>query len=1269
MGLNENNRLRAEGRELEFAELRELLKEFNFKEVFLWLQVTATHPGNLLYSSRFDALTALALSISEEEFRGNCFNREECKRLFDNVQEKYGKLFGRFEDFEPLDQLKLIPYFVKEKKYYFFYGGLERPYEYLRKFHNMYLRSKSDKQAKEIEQIEAVFGVSLEFQDKLLKTIQDKEESRIRGNKVYVPTRAFFDDVVHVFKINDRQRQSLRGMETLDAGSFSENLPSLKDKLLTCSLFESFRVRCAGNVEFFLWPGRHIETLFAFANKLIRKPGGISEIGAVVHRNSVQLLKRFCAQFFTIRGVILDIYSAPPSDNLTEPIDMIGVVDGGKVILFKMVEPDYDLEITECIRNTVASLQGVRENIKKQDAVGFLRDDRPDKLAVVPTSVVEIFTIAVFQRTTLDTPIVHTSGITEDEHTRIFSIIDLQSMFEILSSPLSFLKFLRNEWELRGRSKVLSLDYLDKFIYYIENGESFGRQGIDVSVMYFASHSWSDYYNTRMHEKYSDRTYELIEKYFPGRFNYVRKVGDAIYNVADTTFLDAGVAVKFGKGLILISLPSRLYYCEDHEVRSSEFLSNLYSYYLDKLAESLSEFVDRHKIRFDEFYNIWILPVSYVKREKINYLRPEISKVSAGNQVTAMTGRVKETLILRTCILYESDYLPEIFSGEDNSGERYCFGKLIRSLLRYYNPLVVESEIEGEVKKFLDQSMPLGIKAYSYEAHPVENPKADEYRSYEELNKAERARVDREIARFLANSEICPGEYSGKEAQNLLGSICEFIQEKLEGEISKYDERFLYYAYRQLEYIEGERQRKVAQAGLHMSKYTEFDVAQRNLEETMVLGKAAVSVRLIVTTILKVGSNGKDIPDTEAWNYVHALSSGIQDISGMYECVRYDILPHTITISELFGVQYVKGEEAFDQYRFYRVEAEKRVDSAKERYIKRDGSTKSKPEMSKDLHDFLERLDRAFESEYGFKYQDMLVLIYALGKCDIPSGIETPLNIISEGTVLKYLKNMIIEDCPSEECLRKILGFISLDFKSYQSDEKLFYAQLLRRKERLNLCPVIRVASEKYLYGNEMCLGATRLWSNFVREGSFPYRVDESSPIYAAIEKYRRRLDKKLERQAAEVVSEVLGQSNVEANIANFKRLSRNFPRKPACGEIDLLAVNKSSKRVYLLDAKNRPRRIRPYDIRQDIDTFLKGKKSYLRKLVAKERFVIENFAEVLKHFGINDIKGWKIRKAFVVAQHYQVAHYKTKSVDFVEVEGLKSYIGEENTGPAGDSE
>ncbi len=90
--------------------------------------------------------------------------------------------------------------------------------------------------------------------------------------------------------------------------------------------------------------------------------------------------------------------------------------------------------------------------------------------------------------------------------------------------------------------------------------------------------------------------------------------------------------------------------------------------------------------------------------------------------------------------------------------------------------------------------------------------------------------------------------------------------------------------------------------------------------------------------------------------------------------------------------------------------------------------------------------------------------------------------------------------------------------------------------------------------------------------GDFPYSLDKRSEIEQCMVDYRAKLDKELEEEAEKVVRAKLGEENYEANIMNFTRLHDDFPRRPECGEIDLLAVNKGSKTLFVLDAKNRVR-------------------------------------------------------------------------------------------------
>ncbi len=108
--------------EAQFDKVVDILKKYNFDDIFLWLQVTSTHPSNQKYFARIDLINALLLSIPSDQFKGITFLQEDCKKLFDYLDKNYGSYFVSVEDYAPFDQLKLIPYFYEKKKYYFYYS-------------------------------------------------------------------------------------------------------------------------------------------------------------------------------------------------------------------------------------------------------------------------------------------------------------------------------------------------------------------------------------------------------------------------------------------------------------------------------------------------------------------------------------------------------------------------------------------------------------------------------------------------------------------------------------------------------------------------------------------------------------------------------------------------------------------------------------------------------------------------------------------------------------------------------------------------------------------------------------------------------------------------------------------------------------------------------------------------------------------------------------------------------------------------------------------
>ena len=78
---------------MKFHDILEVIKQYNFTEVFLWLQVAASHPSNQKYTGRFDLLNSLLLSICPIEFSNKQFFRTDFEKLLELLQQKYGQSF------------------------------------------------------------------------------------------------------------------------------------------------------------------------------------------------------------------------------------------------------------------------------------------------------------------------------------------------------------------------------------------------------------------------------------------------------------------------------------------------------------------------------------------------------------------------------------------------------------------------------------------------------------------------------------------------------------------------------------------------------------------------------------------------------------------------------------------------------------------------------------------------------------------------------------------------------------------------------------------------------------------------------------------------------------------------------------------------------------------------------------------------------------------------------------------------------------------------
>jgi hypothetical protein len=1048
---NEKSSSQLEGN-TQFSDIINILKKYNFDDIFLWLQVTSTHPSNQKYYARIDLMNAFLLSIPSDHFKGTAFLRDDCEKLFNCLSKDHSSYFVPVEDYVPFDQLKLIPYFYEKRKYYFYYSIYESPYEQLENFHNLYLKDFSGDNVAELQTIKSSFRVSLEFQTTLLETVCKIEESKKSQEKVCIPSQDYFDAVGSLFEISQEHLNLLKNMPTLEAGDFNQMQSKLADNPLDYNLFQSFKIKTPKERILFLSPCIHIDVLYSFAYHLVKNAESKTIIEKHLQGNAQKLLQKTCQRFFTVRGGLTGLYGTKSHNNLMKNIDFAGVADGGKILFFKLLPVHISKETDRQLIEATSEAQGIIKELKEGDLIGLRYADDPQKIPAIPTSIAEIFTIYVIPILTLEPLVLNRPKDLSDENSFIVNLSDIQRVFEHISSPLAFVKFMRDDNELSKNSRILSIDFLDRFICYIDNGNTFSRQGRPFNFILFQPHSWSDYYFEKLYEKNKDEFYELIEMYFPDYFNEIKTKGDGIYTLSDTSILTSAYATKFNNGLIMASLPPNGYFCMGEEIKYSEFLCHFYAYYFNKFKTYLIEFFKRHEIRLDNLYIISVIPITYIKRQDLKHLIPLSDQVSEKNPIETLTGRVEQTLNLRTAAVFDAQALPFLFSQKDNKGEKHAFLKLLISLLKYLAPASKTEDIESDIRLFIDRIMPIGPRAFSFDEIPIDNPKAERYRNHEEPTGSDIARVQRKIAEHIAATKIKSSEYDGAKAIVILESSFDFISNIIEEEVKKFNQSIIYYAFEQLEFIEYERVKLGIRAGIDSLKYVEYDVESRFIEAYGKISQAAVVVKYLCTYVAKLDPCGTKAVDRESWDNILALAYSAIQLSYLIDMLRYDLRKYVIKISEMYEINHETKFDSYDIQSFAQVEAKNKISSAKDRIV--TNKKEQKKETDQTVQDvFYTELDKVFLKEYKFKFMDLTCVLFALGRYDGKSFSPNIVNKCEKKSLMEYLESVITVDCPPRKVINRIIDFVSMDKKSFAKG-KIIPTQLFREKKRINLCPI-----------------------------------------------------------------------------------------------------------------------------------------------------------------------------------------------------------------------
>lgn len=1223
-------------------EIQNQLKQFNKLELYQWLLISSLHPSNNIFVTRYELLMYTLLNIPESKFLNKKFNRNKFEYIIRWFENKFSSSFIMMEDWEPFLQMKLIPLFFEKNKYYFFYGASERPYEFLKHYQDI-LFSNSIEDFKELK---TEYLKSLDFQTSILKLFISDKEANEEHNKMYVPSINFFKNYSKLIEIKNIDKRFLHSKGT----DFEMGINNFN------GIYTEINKRY-----FFIPPQCHTEVFYQISEKFLKNDCNI-KCFEKLNISYKSRIKKIVGQFFDIRNILDQLYEPILKENAASFFDTIVRIDANKIILFKVLSysnGNLSDEINKSASQSILELKKIKDN--SYIGLKYL-NELAEKCNIVPPEILDFKVVILFEQLALNSMLLFEENwIEKDIH--IFNTIDIKPIFELLREKdsdnfISFIQYLEAEKIQASQTKnpFMKVDTLDSFAYYYNNNESFHVSGMQPDMLMYAPHEWSSFYNKYLYEKYQNNIYELIESQYPNQFNIIKHMSDDTYSVMDSMLISGGRCIKYQNKLIWIMYPVGVD-CYGEEVRTFDFLGQFISFYIDNYKDNLFKLFSKYGLDIKNLnFIIGLYPHTMILRnEKLGHLMPYIENISE-DKILFLTKKAMHFNNVHTFIIYDSNMesIIELFKMENNkNSEKNIFKEFIISVLNFYKV----DDYREVADSFIEKNWHLEKRAFTFNSKSVENQRLKFYKEPKKMQDSFIYNVNKEIVVYLKLLNIEPREYWDDDAKKLNNLIFEFLQNRLEEEISKFNSSILFYGYTQIEYIEGSREQNDYQAGLSSINYVEFDVVEKYSEQRVKTSQLAVSAKHILHTTLKVNPNGHKLVVDSDWYYLLALSTIINETIQRSDQLHYKIAETGIEITDSYEMIDIEKSTTIDFNAYHQqVTTSKIIENKNWVYKEKEPIQNENPKKNPI---FDEKLNEAWYKEYGFYLDDMVVIVNSLGRYNFEKDHYFPLNLISFDEINKLVQEYIVEP-PSNEEVQKMLDFLSIDFKSFSEFEYINYSidRLMQKKERINLSPFIKI-DNKYLFGNQLLLQAAKAWFYPLMGGDIPFTINDTSLIKNELKRIHRELDLKLEDESYEISKKLLGESYSIKTLSNFKRINKSFEKLPPCGEIDLLLVNPSTKTIFILDAKNVNKKLFTSAIERELRQFFHGgskKKSYLEKLNLKVDFVINNLDKVLEYFKLENDGKWKIKKGFVVNTLYFSAFYEEK-VDFILLDNLGEYL------------
>lgn len=467
------------------------------------------------------------------------------------------------------------------------------------------------------------------------------------------------------------------------------------------------------------------------------------------------------------------------------------------------------------------------------------------------------------------------------------------------------------------------------------------------------------------------------------------------------------------------------------------------------------------------------------------------------------------------------------------------------------------------------------------------------------------------------------GDFNKEDNSKICNLIVGYLYEVLSKEIANYSKtQLINILYHQLEYLLPNQLKSNME--YHNEVALNATEEDKLIQQMNINNKKALSLKFLLEYVAASKINGQK--NVSQWNLERhmVICSLILEWAHRSDYFKYKLINSRLSLlaSNRIGVRQEDYEEVNNALEtslqvLLTISEEEIVTDP--RYIER-------------LNEILNRsLDKAFLSE--FKYTntefnsviDSLIVVsndYELevvkeNKYSLVDKIYENLSRkLEKESIWRVIQSITLKE--REDFLKPNDGFHKNDVLPWRFNRSLSF---IRR-------PII-LYRDNFIYGKRNVAHLRNYIYRLIQDGSYKAESKEMKDLVSRIaniqgSEFNDRVKHKLSSYF---------DLTVDIGLEKFNGHKITDKNKNTLGDIDVLAINKKSKRIFIIETKDFKVSRNPYEIAMEYKKLFEGDKSFLKKHLRRVAWIEDNLDIVLDYYKCQRDK-WKVIPMFIVSEH-----------------------------------